>query len=391
MRPLHVVAVIEAYSVTGPAKNLLRFASLARSPHPTLPCITLHVLTYVRGPGPHSNAFLTALDTAGIPFTLLHESGPFDPTILQQLRTTLATLQPDIVQTHSVKSHFLLRLAGLDRHYPWLAFHHGYTNENLKVRLYNRLDRWSLRTARRLVTVCTPFATELNAKGVARARIEILPNSIESAPAQTANTFFGLSQEDNVILHIGRFSSEKNHIGLLDAFDLLASRCPELTPHLLLLGDGVDRARIKARAARSPHAARIHFAGQQEDVWPALRLARIFALPSFSEGSPNVILEAMAAGLPIVASRVGGIPDLVPHNLAALLIPPGDTPALAQSLEILLRDPDLARRLGAQARERVALFTPDAYRARLTAIYESLLPSHPRIADSIARPTTSQS
>ena len=391
MRPLQVVAIIEAYSVTGPAKNLIRFASLARNPHPALPSVALHVLSYVRGPGPHSNAFLSALSAVGIPFTLVHESGPVDPAVPTQLRAALANLHPDIVQTHSVKSHFLLRLAGLDRRYPWIAFHHGYTSENFKVRLYNYLDRWSLRSARRLVTVCTPFAAELHAKGVALSRIEVLPNSIESAPAPSSAAPFGLSSTDNVILHIGRFSSEKNHLGLLDAFDLLAANCPELAPHLVLVGDGVDRARIEARAALSPHAERIHFGGQQKDVWPYLRLARILTLPSLSEGSPNVILEAMAAGLPIAASSVGGIPDLVPHNLAALLTPPGDTPALARSFETLLRDPALAHRLGSQALDRVALFTPDAYRARLTAIYESLLLSQPRTTNPISLPTTSQS
>lgn len=391
MRPLNVVAIIEAYSVTGPAKNLIRFAARASSPHSTLPSIAIHVLSYVRGPGPHSNAFLTALENAGIPFTLLQESGPLDLSLLGQLRSTLATLQPDIVQTHSVKSHFLLRLASLDRHYPWIAFHHGYTNENLKVRLYNCLDRWSLRSARRLVTVCTPFAAELEANGVSRSKIEVLPNSIEAAPAASSGDFFGLSPSDNIILHIGRFSSEKNHLGLLDAFDQFASRCPDLAPHLLLVGDGVDRKLIEARAARSPHASRIHFAGQQQDVWPALRLARILTLPSLSEGSPNVILEAMAAALPIAASNVGGISDLVPHNLAALLTPPGDTAALAHSFESLLRDPDLALRLGTKAFHRVALFTPDAYRARLTAIYESLLLSQPLTTPPISRPTTSQS
>lgn len=390
---LRVAAIIEAYSVTGPAKNLIRFARLARSPHPTLPSIEMHVVTYVRGPGPHSNAFIDALKAASIPYTLLQESGPLDPSIFSQLRASLAALQPDIVQTHSVKSHFLFRLAGLASCYPWLAFHHGYTNENFKVRFYNRLDRWSLRAANRLVTVCTAFAAELNARGVAPARIDVLANSIEAAPAPPPVPFspFGLTPANNTILHIGRFSAEKNHTGLLDAFDRLATRCPSLDAHLLLIGDGVDRARIEARAAKSPHVGRIHFAGQQSDVWPYLRLARLFTLPSLSEGSPNVILEAMAAGLPIAASNIGGIPDLVPHDVAALLSAPGDSDALAQSFEALLGDAALAQRLGRQALARVTQFTPEAYRARLTAIYQALLPNQPRTTDSISRPTASQS
>lgn len=386
MAAIRVAAIIEAYSVTGPAKNLIRFAGLARSPHASLPTVHMHVISYVRGPGPHTNAFLDALKAADIPFTLLHESGAFDRSILPKLRDALSVIQPDIVQTHSVKSHFLFRLAGLPRRYPWLAFHHGYTNENAKVRLYNRLDRWSLRAARRLVTVCTAFAGELTARGVAAGRIEVLPNSIEAAPVA-----LGLGPDSNTILHIGRFSAEKNHAGLLDAFDQLAARRPDLSAQLVLVGEGVNRAQIEARAAQSPNASRIHFAGQQSDVWPYLRRARVFTLPSLSEGSPNVILEAMAAGLPIAATDVGGIPDMVPHNEAALLSAPGDTAALAQSFEALLSDMSLAQRLAAQARARVAQFTPEAYRARLSALYLALVPSQPDTAARISRPTTSQS
>ena len=393
MAAIRVAAIIEAYSVTGPAKNLIRFARLARSPHPTLPTVEMHVISYVRGPGPHTNAFLDALKAAEIPFTLLREAGAFDTSIPQKLRDALSAVQPDIVQTHSVKSHFLFRLAGLQRRYPWLAFHHGYTNENAKVRLYNRLDRWSLRAARRLVTVCTAFAGELTARGVAAGRIEVLPNSIEAAPSPGTKTTapLGLGPDSNTILHIGRFSAEKNHAGLLDAFDQLATRRPDLNAHLVLVGEGVNRAQIEARAAQSPNASRIHFAGQQADVWPYLRMARVFTLPSLSEGSPNVILEAMAAGLAIAATHVGGIPDMVPHNVAALLSAPGDTSGLAQSFEALFGDTGLAGRLAASALARVGQFTPEAYRARLSAIYLDLVPSQPDTAARISRPTTSQS
>ena len=99
----------------------------------------------------------------------------------------------------------------------------------------------------------------------------------------------------------------------------------------------------------------------------------------------------MAAGLPIAATDVGGIPDMVPHNEAALLSAPGDTAALAQSFEALLSDTSLAQRLAAQALVRVAQFTPEAYRARLSALYLALVPSQPDTAARISRPTTSQS
>lgn len=376
-KTIRVAAVMEAYTVTGPAKNLIRFGKLARQAEAeTGTAVEMHVVTYVRGEQARSNAFLSALAGAGIAAHPIVERGALDRQVIGALRGELAAIQPDLVQTHSVKSHFLFRCAGLERVYPWIAFHHGYTQENLKVRLYNELDRWSLRGARQLVTVCTPFAGELQERGVRRERIEVLGNSIESPAGLSTGAvarIAGVPDGAPVILHIGRFSGEKNHAGLMDAFAAVCAQAPGLKPHLVLVGDGVDRERMQLRAGELAAGGQIHFEGQQADVWPYLRRAQVFALPSLSEGSPNVILEAMAAGLPIVASRVGGIPDMAPEGEAALLCTVGNTQELAAALGQLLTDPELAQRLGRQARQRVEQYTPENYRRRMLGIYANVL------------------
>lgn len=378
---IRIAALIEANQITGPAKNLLHFATQARVADPEFPdapLLEIHIVTF---PRQLSNPFIEAAEGLDLPCHPLHERHALDLSVPRALGPMLKQIAPHILQTHSVKSHFLVRSLGLHRRYPWVAFHHGYTNENFKVRCYNQLDRWSLRATDHIVTVCQPFATQIEAWGSGRP-ITIIPNSIAPFPAppeaaQIASLRQSLSLPEGapVILHIGRFSHEKNHRGLLEAFAMLRDRLPGRNPQLVLIGDGVERAAIESAAIASPHRDAIHFTGHQSAVWPYFALASVFALPSWSEGSPNVLLEAMAAGVPIAASDAGGIPETAPHLRCALLCAPADTKTLADNLATLLNDPALVHSFISVGRQRLELFSPSRRRQRLTHLYQELAES----------------
>src|SRR5579864_5360646 len=124
MKPIRVLAVLEASTITGPAKNLLEFARIARE-EPFKPRVEVSIAAYWRAGD--SAVFLEAAAAAGIGVNLIPESGRFDRSVLERLRSLARDLAPDILQTHAVKSHFLLRASGLHRSLPWVAFHHGYT------------------------------------------------------------------------------------------------------------------------------------------------------------------------------------------------------------------------------------------------------------------------
>ena len=365
-RPLRMVAVIEAATVTGPAKNLIRFCAGAK------PALEPLLLTFIRGAA-QSNPFLEAARSAGVVVETVPESFRFDPRVLTDLKRCINAFQPDILQSHSVKSNFLIRLARLNRRYPWLAFHHGYTAEDRKMEWYNRLNRWSLPAARRVVVVCGPFARQMQADGVAPDRIEILHNSVEIpeavAPAevQALRTRLGIGPEERVILSIGRFSKEKAHIDLLHAFALLPFRNGL---RLVLVGDGPERENLNRQAAALGISSAVVFAGQVADVNPFYALASLFVLPSHSEGSPNVLLEALAAGVPIVATEVGGVPEVITDETTGLLVPPSAPDALAHAIDRALAEPAALERWTAAGRARIEKeFTPEAYRRRLFEIY----------------------
>src|SRR5579863_5937198 len=135
---IRVLDFMETSRVSGPAKNLIEFVQQARNWPLQL---NMAVATFRRGNSPGSNEFIKACQQAGIDVELIHERFLFDPAIIVAMRKHIAAYKPDIVQTHSVKSHFLMRLSGMHRHCCWIAFHHGYTWTSARNRLYNRFDR----------------------------------------------------------------------------------------------------------------------------------------------------------------------------------------------------------------------------------------------------------
>jgi Glycosyl transferase 4-like domain len=150
VKPLRLLAVIEASTITGPAKNLLQFAALAREGNLEGPPVEVELVVFRRAGD--SDVLRQAAEKASIPVHFLAETGRFDRRVIPELKALVQRLHPDIIQTHAVKSHLLIRMAGLHKERPWIAFHHGYTWQNLKVRLYNQLDRWSLPGATAVLT-----------------------------------------------------------------------------------------------------------------------------------------------------------------------------------------------------------------------------------------------
>jgi glycosyltransferase involved in cell wall biosynthesis len=385
---IKLLALMEATTVTGPAKHLINFCRRARESAPDgLPRVEATIVTFERGGGGESpaggkgpNQFVAAARAAGIEVDVIGERFRFDTGVVRQLRRVVERRAPDIIETHMIKSHFLVKLSGLGRRLNWVAYHHGYTTTDLKMLAYNQFNRWSLPSADRVITVCEPFAEQLARGGVERAKISVCHNSITpAAPAEAAEVEalrrrLGLGGDERIILSVGRLSREKGHADLVEALGELRRLDPGLDFKLVVVGEGPERARVESAAAAAGVADRVVFAGHASDVRPFYGLADALALPSHSEGSPLVLLEAMAAGVPVVATRVGGVPEMVSDGESALLVGPRDARALAAALGRVLGDEALARALAANASARAAgHFSPEAQVRSLVEIYSRLV------------------
>ena len=376
---VRLLAVIEASTITGPAKNLLQFAELARSREDGM---EVHIAVFQR---PHApTLFLETARRLSLPVHEIPEKGRFDSTVLPALTALVRELRADIVQSHAVKSHFVVRRAGIPGFCPWVAFHHGYTMPDLRARLYNQLDRWSLRAAPQVITVSLPFREELIRKGVPPHRIAVVHNAIDPnwgsahrAPETAAalRGKLGIAAGEKVILLVGRFSREKDHLTLLASAAKLREG-GSVAPHVVLVGDGPERGRIENAIRELGLQGAVTLTGQVPAAEPYYGIADVAVLSSLSEGSPNALLEAMAVGVPVIATRVGGIPEIVADGESALLIAPGDREGMSRALERVLSNRELSRQLASEARRIIlARHTPDARTRRLVEIYRGVVPN----------------
>ena len=390
---IRLLAIIEAVTVTGPARNLIEFCKCARAhAMAEAPLIETSIVTYCRSGWPEEgrarattqaaspNPFISAVRAAGIEVIVIPERCRFDVRVIEQLRRVVERHSPDIVQTHNLKSHFLLRLSGLGRRYPWTVFHHGYTATDVKMHLYNQLDYWSLRKAARVITVSQAFVNQMKRRGVSPERIVVVHNSIHpdwsrvsGEEKRAVRTSLGIADDESMILTVGRLSREKGHADLVVALAYLRACHPQLKTKLVIVGDGPEKKRIEKVAAAHHVSEQIVFAGQVPRVAGHYAAADLFALPSHTEGSPNVLLEAMATGLPITATAVGGVPEIVTHNENALLVTPGDPQSMGEAMAQLIKNRPRALELAANARAIVFdQFSPDARLRALVKTYQQL-------------------
>ena len=369
-----MLAFIEALGLTGAARNLVESGTR----------IDLHVATYRRRHASRAHhagvdALVAAVEARGLPIVVLDERHAFDPTLIARVRGTIAQVRPELVQTHNIKSHALVA-RGRDRlAVRWIAFHHGYTDIDLKDRIYSKVDRLALRRADLVVAPCAAFARDLEVCGIDPGRIAVVHNAVwprELPPRTDARRALNLEGR-RAVVSVGRLSREKGHDVLIDA-------CAALDPALrrdatvVIAGDGPERGRLEARAAGAGVTLRCD--GFQPDVAPYYAAADVFVLPSRSEGSPNVLLEALAAGCPIVATGVGGVPEIVQHGSSALLVAPDRPLQLRERIEHVLTRPEIAADLAAAGCLVAARFAPARRAAALEAIYATVLGARPAAA-----------
>jgi len=183
-----------------------------------------------------------------------------------------------------------------------------------------------------VVAVSRPLASELGALGVHRERIHVVRNGIDAslfgaAERAKARRALGLPQEERVLLFVGRLEERKGIFDLLEAFERVRRR---VDARLVLVGDGVATARVRAAASRG--GIRVVGARPHAEIGQWMTASDLVVLPSWMEGTPNVVLEALSCGRPVVATRVGGIPDVVSDDRAGILVPPRDPTALADAI-----------------------------------------------------------
>lgn len=301
-----------------------------------------------RGGGP----FRAALARSGIAAHGVPDRGGLDGAGIARLVALVRGLAPDVLHSHGYKTDVVAALLAPALRRPCLvATNHNWTGETAALRVYERLDALALRRFDLVVAVSRPVAAELAAAGI--RRVAVVPNGIAiGAPAAAPGRLraeLRLPAGTPLVGYVGRLSREKGVRELLDA----AASQPVAHVHFVLVGDGPLRAELAAAVSARGLAHRVHLLGRREDAAALLPDLDALVLPSHREGTPMVLLEAMAAGVPPIATAVGGVPDVVTDGVNGILVPPHDAAAVAVAVGRVAGDPSLGRRLGAAAAETV--------------------------------------
>lgn len=192
-----------------------------------------------------------------------------------------------------------------------------------------------------------------------------------ATPAEELKRELGLG-ESKVVGVVAKLSPVKGHGHFLEAAAFISKADGDV--RFLIVGDGPERTRLEREAGELGLSGKVHFIGVRDDVPAVLKLMDVLVLSSLSEGSPNVVLEGMAAGVPVVATRVGGVPEVVEDGVSGFLVDPGDVPGLSNAVLRLLNDADRAREMGRKGRA-TAVENYDINRvvARVEDVFSSLL------------------
>jgi sugar transferase (PEP-CTERM/EpsH1 system associated) len=232
-------------------------------------------------------------------------------------------------------------------------------NVNIGGVLREYLNRWTARLDDRVIAVCElARQAEIKRARVPPDKVVTIYNGVDAEQFSATNPqvvaqvrqAFGIPVDVPLVGAVGRLHRQKGFADLLTAIAQVQEHIP--TVRLLLVGDGELRDDLEIQAQLSGLSNVVTFTGTRSDVPEILAGLDMFVLPSLWEGMPNVILEAMSASLPVVATAVGGTPEVVVDGVTGLLVPPRDPDTLAQAITCLLRDPDLRRKMGRAGRER---------------------------------------
>jgi glycosyltransferase involved in cell wall biosynthesis len=313
-----------------------------------------------------------AAEALGLPFVgLRHLRRPIQPVrdllALVELARLLRRERADVLHASSSKAGVLGRLAALLARVPIRIFTvHGWAFAAASGRS-STFYRWADRLMRPLTTATICVSENERAAGIAARtcdaeRTVVIHNAVDVTGAPVARH----EHPRPTLVAVGRLKAPKDPVTLLRALAKLGGREYEA----LIVGEGPDRTALEHLAAQLGLRDRVRFAGERHDVPKLLSGADLFVLSSRSEGLPVSVLEAMAAGLPVVASTVGGIPELVEDGETGVLVRPADPDALAAALGDLLDDADRRRRLGKAGRRRAErLFDLEAFRRAHLELY----------------------
>jgi glycosyltransferase involved in cell wall biosynthesis len=318
--------------------------------------------------------FYRELEARGVPFRRLPCRRDVEPLLPLRLAQVVRGLRPALLHTHLVHGDVYGAAAAGMLRLPFVATKHN--DDPFKLGPFRHVERLLARRARTVIAITGALARfYVDRIGVPESKVEVIHYGLDELPEPWgANPAVDLPAGSRVVLAVSRLVDQKGLETAVAALPTIRERHPRA--YLLVLGEGPLRRRLVDQAAALGVADALVLPGRAGDVAAWLRAADVFVHPARWEGFGLVLLEAMLAELPVVATRVSAIPEIVADGETGLLVGPGDVPALAKAVTSVLDDPKLAARLGQAGRRRVhESFGVERMARETAAVYERALSS----------------
>lgn len=286
----------------------------------------------------------------------------------------------DIIHSHGYFTDICSLLIARIMNIPCLSTCHGYINNNFKLKLYNFFDKIFLFFASKIIVVSDTVGDELKLLKYFRKSIVICPNAVpllvvnKVKIADDSWSFSGIDRDHSktTIGYVGRLSREKGVVFLLAAFvhDILKNS----DVRLVVIGEGDESTSLKQSAKEFGIADRVFFLGFQKNVEALLPCIDLFVLPSLTEGTPMALLEAMASGIPVIATNVGGVPSIIENGVNGILVNPQSPGEIAVAIDKIINDEIFKTKLSNNGLETIRKkFGVKRWCANMENIYDSLV------------------
>jgi glycosyltransferase involved in cell wall biosynthesis len=346
-KPLHLVHLTASTLYGGPERQMLGLADAL--------CDRANLSVMSFREGGKCRPFLAEAAKRGLEAIELHNDSPRFLSAAREIAQHLTRLQADALLCHGYKANLIGRMAARWANIPAIGVSRGWTGENWKVRLYESVDRMHLRMMDHVVGVSQAQADKIHG---CSSRLSVIHNAIDpdrfADPDPRYRTRIERYFTNGVCLLIGaagRLSPEKGFDILIDAAAEVCEQCPEVG--FVLFGDGPCKSELQTLIHYRGLSGSFVLAGHRTDLDKCLPTLDLFVQSSYTEGLPNVLLEACAAGVPVVATTAGGTPEIIEDEVNGWLVPPGNSTVLAQRILDAIDSPERMAEVAFNGRQTV--------------------------------------
>lgn len=373
MRPVNVLHLRDTHEIGGPGKTILETHRAIDRRR-----FQLHLGVFLRHGEPEDSPFIAEARRLEMPVHIIRGGHPYDLRMIGRVIHLVKALQIDIVHAHEVKSDVITYMVARFYPVPIVTTLHGWIGNSLKQRIWIKLDKYIVQGFDRVIAVSRQIEEEVLAAGVPRTKLHMLHNAIvveryrRTGRRGVLAEVIGRPIPSPVIASIGRLSREKGHADLIEAVDIVSRRGQKVS--LVLIGDGPERPKLVQQIQALGLQEQVYLPGYIQEPQRLLEEIDLMVLPSHTEGLPNVALEALLMEVPLLATRVGGTPEVIIDRETGRLVTAHSPDGLAAGILEFLAAPELWKQMALRGKGMVSVNFDFQTRTRnIEALYDEMV------------------